>query len=66
MELHNENSLVEIHKRSAHDPDFDVWDPPFERWLHMADMLLADWPNSKAKTPSISEASTPEAVRRTN
>jgi hypothetical protein len=24
-------------------PEFEVWEPPFERWLRMADDLLRDW-----------------------
>jgi hypothetical protein len=24
--------------------DLEPWDPPFERWLRLADHLLRDWP----------------------
>ena len=29
--------------------DLESWDPPFERWLRLADHLLRDWP--VARTP---------------
>jgi hypothetical protein len=25
-------------------PELDIWDPPFERWLRLADELLRDYP----------------------
>ena len=25
-------------------PAVEVWDPPFERWIRMADDMLRDWP----------------------
>jgi hypothetical protein len=27
------------------DPEVDLWGPPFERWLRLADDLLRDWPH---------------------
>ena len=27
------------------EPELDLWDPPFERWLRLADDLLRDWPH---------------------
>ena len=26
-----------------HAPDIEVWEPPFERWLKLADDLLRNW-----------------------
>ena len=25
-----------------HDPEMDLWEPPFERWLRLADVLLGN------------------------
>jgi hypothetical protein len=25
-------------------PTVELWDPPFERWIRMADDMLRDWP----------------------
>jgi hypothetical protein len=27
------------------EPELDLWEPPFERWLRLADDLLRDWPH---------------------
>ena len=27
-----------------HAPDTEAWEPPFERWLKLADDLLRNWP----------------------
>ena len=27
------------------DPELELWEPPFERWLRLADDLLRDWPH---------------------
>ena len=29
----------------------DVWEPPFERWMRLADDLLRDWPHSTRIKP---------------
>lgn len=29
-------------------PEADVWEPPFERWIQMADDLLRHWPHHGA------------------
>jgi len=26
-----------------HDPEIDIWEPPFERWMKLADDLLSGW-----------------------
>jgi hypothetical protein len=26
-------------------PGLEMWEPPFERWLRLADDLLRDWPH---------------------
>jgi hypothetical protein len=31
-----------------HTPDMEVWDPPFERWLKLADDLLRNSPVPKS------------------
>jgi len=32
-------------KKLDHISDLEPWDPPFERWLRLADYLLRDWPS---------------------
>ena len=27
------------------EPELGLWEPPFERWLRLADDLLRDWPH---------------------
>ena len=29
-------------------PEVELWEPPFERWLRLADDLLRDWPGTHA------------------
>jgi hypothetical protein len=29
-------------------PELEQWEPPFERWLRLADDLLRDWPHGPA------------------
>ena len=31
----------------------EVWEPPFDRWLHLADDLLRDWPKGKFRARKI-------------
>jgi hypothetical protein len=26
-------------------PELELWEPPFERWMRLADDLLRDWPH---------------------
>jgi hypothetical protein len=28
---------------SKHEPEIDIWEPPFERWMKLADDLLSGW-----------------------
>lgn len=28
---------------SKQEPEIDVWEPPFERWMKLADDLLSGW-----------------------
>jgi hypothetical protein len=39
-------------------PEVEVWDPPFERWIRLADVLLRRGapPLPKAKTPPDSKS----------
>jgi len=34
---------------SQHPPDGEAWEPPFERWLKLADDLLRKWPVPKPR-----------------
>jgi hypothetical protein len=29
--------------------DVEPWEPPFERWLKLADHLLRDWPGTRTR-----------------
>ena len=33
------------------DPDTEIWEPPFERWMRLADDLLQQWPTSTSPPP---------------
>lgn len=45
-------NLAEANLSSEEDqqlrPEADLWEPPFERWLRLADDLLRDWPGTHA------------------
>jgi hypothetical protein len=46
---HFDNSPVsQIGKQ---DPDMDLWEPPFERWLRLADVLLGNAPPPRPSAP---------------
>ena len=32
-------------------PEMELWEPPFERWLKLADELLHEWSNGNAIQP---------------
>jgi len=32
------------------DQPIELWEPPFERWMRMADDLLRDWPHHPVNT----------------
>ena len=40
----NLNLQLPVSQESPKDPDVDVWEPPFERWLRLADSLLGNVP----------------------
>lgn len=31
----------------------ELWEPPFDRWLHLADDLLRDWPATRSRVGKI-------------
>lgn len=33
--------------------EVELWEPPFDRWLHLADDLLRDWPKGKFRARKI-------------
>lgn len=41
-------SLAENSSVPPLDPDTEIWEPPFERWMRLADDLLRESPNSDA------------------
>ena len=40
----NLNLQLPVSQESPQDPDVDLWEPPFERWLRLADSLLGNVP----------------------
>ena len=41
-------SLIPNFCTSPSDSEREIFEPPFERWLRLADDLLREWPSSKA------------------
>jgi len=35
---------------NAPQQPIELWEPPFERWIRLADDLLRDWPHPPANT----------------
>ena len=33
--------------------EVELWEPPFDRWLHLADDLLRDWPAGKFRAKKM-------------
>ena len=31
----------------------ELWEPPFDRWLHLADDLLRDWPEGRFRAKKM-------------
>ena len=46
---HLENSPVS--QEDPHGPEMDLWEPPFERWLRLADSLLGNVPPARPGVP---------------
>jgi hypothetical protein len=34
------------------DSEMELWEPPFERWLRLADDLLREWPSTRRDATS--------------
>jgi hypothetical protein len=34
-------------RTSPPDSETEVWEPPFERWMRLADDLLREWPSKQ-------------------
>jgi hypothetical protein len=43
---HNCRPLSADSTKLEYVSDTEPWDPPFERWLRLADHLLRDWPDT--------------------
>lgn len=39
--------ISDEHERAL---EAELWEPPFDRWLHLADDLLRDWPATRPRT----------------
>jgi hypothetical protein len=46
-EVVNSSVLPDSQAPPATAPEVELWEPPFERWLRMADDLLRDWPKTR-------------------
>ena len=46
---HFENSTVS--QVGQQSPEMDLWEPPFERWLRLADVLLGNVPPVRPSAP---------------
>jgi len=46
---HLENSPVS--QEGPQGPEMDLWEPPFERWLRLADSLLGNVPPARPGVP---------------
>jgi hypothetical protein len=46
----NLDSRFENSPVSQEAPDADLWEPPFERWLRLADSLLGNVPPARPST----------------
>jgi hypothetical protein len=44
MDSQNVSQIAPVPQSVQQDPAVDVWDPPFERWLRLADSLLGNVP----------------------
>ena len=47
----NPNTQVPVSQEGPQDPDVDLWEPPFERWLRLADSLLGNVPPVRPNPP---------------
>jgi hypothetical protein len=36
-------SVPPLNFLSKQEPEIDIWEPPFERWMKLADDLLSGW-----------------------
>ena len=46
---HLENSPIS--QEGPQGPEMDLWEPPFERWLRLADSLLGNVPAVRSGVP---------------
>lgn len=44
MDYQNVSQIPSLSQSAPQDPEIEVWDPPFERWLRLADSLLGNIP----------------------
>jgi len=48
---HNLNTQLPVSQEVPQALDMDLWEPPFERWLRLADSLLGNIPPVLPKSP---------------
>jgi hypothetical protein len=41
--LDSQVPIASTENSTSDSPEMEVWEPPFERWLKLADDLLRDW-----------------------
>jgi len=49
LNTHLENAPVS--QVDPQDPELELWEPPFERWLRLADSLLGNVPPVRPSVP---------------
>jgi hypothetical protein len=61
MELNNitppsfaQSLSAQIESNRQHEPEMEVWEPPFERWIRLADALLEEKSNFLNYAPDYS------------
>jgi hypothetical protein len=49
QKISSETQVPTILSGAHSGPEMDIWEPPFERWLRLADLLL---PNTESSAPN--------------
>lgn len=57
------NSPAQDFRVLRKEADMDVWEPPFERWIRLADNLLTGWVCINGRVPQRRSAKPQFAVR---
>ena len=47
----NLNTQLPVSQEGPQAPELELWEPPFERWLRLADVLLGNEPPVRPNAP---------------